>query len=83
MWTPVDVRFKGLLGTLRIHQQLVRDELSVLKAKVAHTAESAAEHERGLAAEERRCAEIDRKLSAQKLQHIQEIKNILTEGQKG
>ena len=83
MCTPVDVRFKGLLGTLRIHQQLVRDELSVLKAKVVHTAESAAEHERGLAAEERRRAELDRQISAQKLQHIHEIKNLLTVGEKG
>jgi hypothetical protein len=83
MWTPVDVRFKEVLQTLKRQQQLVHDELTILQAKAANDAEAAAKHERVLAAEERRIAEAERQKTLQILQQADEIKGVLKDERKG
>jgi hypothetical protein len=83
MWTPVDVRFKEVLQALRRHQQLVKDELSILQAKAANDAEVAAQQERYLAARERRMAETERQKITEILQQTEDIKLLITEDRKG
>jgi hypothetical protein len=83
MWTPVDVRFKEVLQALRRHQQLVKDELSILQAKAANDAEVAAQQERYLAARERRMAETERQKITEILQQTEDIKLLIIEDRKG
>ncbi|KAF2874799.1 hypothetical protein BDV95DRAFT_299092 [Massariosphaeria phaeospora] len=82
MWTPVDVRFKDVLESLRRHQRLVKDELAILQALTLTNVASEAEHERMLSAEERRFADITRQQVSVALGKIEEVKTIMTEEHK-
>jgi hypothetical protein len=79
MWTPIDIRFKDLLQQFQRHRQFLKDELELQRVKRANEAETAAECERHLAAEERRQANEARLKLKNLSANLQELSNgILT-----
>lgn len=57
LWTPFDVRFKGILDQMKYYKEIIGDELSIAKALAASQSEEAATQERLVAKKERCHAE--------------------------